>query len=176
MAKTGRITAWTPALNLQAANYKKQSLSKPLVQLVGSLFILYGTYRLTHVQTCDIARVQSAMQWTASVHTWKGKQPSHVKKIALFLSWMLSGSLMPPQPSLLCDLQVFVLARWCRISSINSIKRTLEICSNRAHHCYHPTPTPPLKKTVTKMSISRFSVWKTPWIFQLIALLLSFCI
>ena len=28
----------------------------------------FGTY-LTHVQTCDVTRVQSAPQWTASVHT-----------------------------------------------------------------------------------------------------------
>ena len=28
----------------------------------------FGTY-LTHVQTCDNVRVQSAMEWTASVHT-----------------------------------------------------------------------------------------------------------
>ena len=28
----------------------------------------FGTY-LTHVQTCDVTRVQSATQWTASVHT-----------------------------------------------------------------------------------------------------------
>ena len=28
----------------------------------------FGTY-FTHVQTCDLTRVQSATQWTASVHT-----------------------------------------------------------------------------------------------------------
>ena len=28
----------------------------------------FGTY-LTHVQTCDKVRVQSALEWTASVHT-----------------------------------------------------------------------------------------------------------
>jgi len=84
MGKTGRITAWTPALNLQAANYKKTSLSKPLVQLVGSLSSTVHT-ALHMSKPCDIARVQSAMQWTASVHTWKGKQPSHVKKMAFFL-------------------------------------------------------------------------------------------
>ena len=28
----------------------------------------FGTY-LTHVQTCDNVRVQSATEWTASVHT-----------------------------------------------------------------------------------------------------------
>ena len=28
----------------------------------------FATY-LTHVQTCDSARVQSATEWTASVHT-----------------------------------------------------------------------------------------------------------
>ena len=28
----------------------------------------FGTY-FTHVQTCNVTRVQSAMQWTASVHT-----------------------------------------------------------------------------------------------------------
>ena len=28
----------------------------------------FGTY-FTHVQTCDVTRVQSATEWTASVHT-----------------------------------------------------------------------------------------------------------
>ena len=28
----------------------------------------FGTY-FTHVQSCDVIRVQSARQWTASVHT-----------------------------------------------------------------------------------------------------------
>ena len=30
---------------------------------------------LTHVQTCDVARVQSATQWTASVHTLHMSKP-----------------------------------------------------------------------------------------------------
>ena len=34
----------------------------------------FGTY-LTHVQTCDNVRVQSAMEWTASVHTWHLSKP-----------------------------------------------------------------------------------------------------
>ena len=35
--------------------------------------VCFGTY-VTHVQTCDNVRVQSATQWTASVHT------SHMSK------------------------------------------------------------------------------------------------
>ena len=34
----------------------------------------FGTY-LTHVQTCDVTRVQSATQWTASVHTLHMSKP-----------------------------------------------------------------------------------------------------
>ena len=34
----------------------------------------FGTY-FTHVQTCDNVRVQSAMQWTASVHTLHMSKP-----------------------------------------------------------------------------------------------------
>ena len=29
----------------------------------------FGTY-FTHVQTCNVTRVHSARQWTASVHAW----------------------------------------------------------------------------------------------------------
>ena len=34
----------------------------------------FGTY-FTHVQTCDVARVQSATEWTASVHTAHMSKP-----------------------------------------------------------------------------------------------------
>ena len=34
----------------------------------------FGTY-FTHVQTCDNVRVQSATQWTASVHTLHMSKP-----------------------------------------------------------------------------------------------------
>ena len=34
----------------------------------------FGTY-FTHVQTCDVTRVQSATQWTASVHTLHMSKP-----------------------------------------------------------------------------------------------------
>ena len=34
----------------------------------------FGTY-FTHVQTCNVTRVHSATQWTASVHT------SHMSKV-----------------------------------------------------------------------------------------------
>ena len=33
-----------------------------------------GTY-FTHVQTCNVTRVQSATQWTASVHTLHASKP-----------------------------------------------------------------------------------------------------
>ena len=33
-----------------------------------SLETIFGTY-VTHVQTCDVTRVQSVTEWTASVHT-----------------------------------------------------------------------------------------------------------
>ena len=34
----------------------------------------FGTY-LTHVQTCNVTRVQSATEWTASVHTLHMSKP-----------------------------------------------------------------------------------------------------
>ena len=34
----------------------------------------FGTY-FTHVQTCDVTRVQSATEWTASVHTLHMSKP-----------------------------------------------------------------------------------------------------
>ena len=34
----------------------------------------FGTY-ITHVQSCDIVRAQSSMQWTASVHTLHMSKP-----------------------------------------------------------------------------------------------------
>ena len=36
----------------------------------------FGTY-FTHVKSCDVTRVQSATEWTASVHT------SHMPKAAI---------------------------------------------------------------------------------------------
>ena len=38
----------------------------------------FGTY-LTHVQTCDNVRVQSATPWTASVHTLHMPRPDSVR-------------------------------------------------------------------------------------------------
>ena len=35
----------------------------------------FGTY-FTHVQTCDVTRVQSAMEWTALVHTSHMPKPN----------------------------------------------------------------------------------------------------
>ena len=43
----------------------------------------FGTY-FTHVQTCDVTRVQSATQWTASVHT------SDVSRVQLATEWTAS--------------------------------------------------------------------------------------
>ena len=40
----------------------------------------FGTY-FTHAQTCDVTRVQSATEWTASVHT------SHMSKAAMSLAF-----------------------------------------------------------------------------------------
>ena len=34
----------------------------------------FGAY-FTHVQTCDVTRVQSATEWTASVHSWHMSKP-----------------------------------------------------------------------------------------------------
>ena len=36
----------------------------------------FGTY-FTHVQSCNVTRVQSATEWTASVHT------SHMSKVVM---------------------------------------------------------------------------------------------
>ena len=35
----------------------------------------FATY-FTHVQTCDVTRVQSATEWTASVHTLHMSKPN----------------------------------------------------------------------------------------------------
>ena len=40
----------------------------------------FGTY-FTHAQTCDVTRVQSATEWTASVHT------SHMSKAVMSLAF-----------------------------------------------------------------------------------------
>ena len=40
----------------------------------------FGTY-FTHVQTCNVTRVQSATQWTASVHTLHMSKPVPVFKV-----------------------------------------------------------------------------------------------
>ena len=42
----------------------------------------FGTF-LTHVQTCDVTRVQTATEWTASVHT------SHMSKPVMKLVFKL---------------------------------------------------------------------------------------
>ena len=39
----------------------------------------FGTY-LTHVQTCNVTRVQSATEWTASVHTMENAEGTHSKQ------------------------------------------------------------------------------------------------
>ena len=45
-------------------------MSKPNVTRVQSATQWTASvHTLTHVQTCDYVRVQSATQWTASVHT-----------------------------------------------------------------------------------------------------------
>ena len=42
----------------------------------------FGTY-VTHAQTCDHVRVQSATEWTASVHTWSWHMPKPVTTFVL---------------------------------------------------------------------------------------------
>ena len=61
----------------------------------------FGTY-FTHVQTCDVTRVQSATEWTASVHTLHMSKPvvnnvgrfaaSSKKKKSKF--WQLQGCIV----------------------------------------------------------------------------------
>ena len=50
-------------------------MSNPVAKIVflSEKIVCFGTY-FTHVQACDVTRVQNATEWTASVHT------SHVSK------------------------------------------------------------------------------------------------
>ena len=47
-----------------------------------------GTY-FTHVQTCNVTRVQSATEWTASVHTLHMSKPLSVFKCMLLLALLV---------------------------------------------------------------------------------------
>ena len=47
-----------------------------------------GTY-ITHVQSCDVTRVQSATQWTASVHTLHMPKPN-VTRVQSATQWTAS--------------------------------------------------------------------------------------
>ena len=44
----------------------------------------FGTY-FTHAQTCDVTRLQSATQWTASVHTLHMPKPD-VTRVTRYIS------------------------------------------------------------------------------------------
>ena len=50
----------------------------------------FGTY-FTHVQTCDNVRVQSATQWTASVHTWRNVQTCDNVRVQSATQWTASA-------------------------------------------------------------------------------------
>ena len=48
----------------------------------------FGTY-FTHAQTCNVTRVQSATQWTASVHTLHTSKPN-VTRVLSATEWTAS--------------------------------------------------------------------------------------
>ena len=65
-------TQWTAS----AASVHTLHMPKPVITFVFKVlrngllrYILYTFTYLTHAQTCDYVRVQSATQWTASVRT-----------------------------------------------------------------------------------------------------------
>ena len=49
----------------------------------------FGTY-FTHVQTCNVTRVQSATEWTASVHTFTHVQTCNVTRVQSATEWTAS--------------------------------------------------------------------------------------
>ena len=49
----------------------------------------FGTY-FTHVQTCDVTCVQSATEWTASVHALHMSKPSDVARVQSATEWTAS--------------------------------------------------------------------------------------
>ena len=55
----------------------------------------FGTY-FTHVQTCDVIRVQSATEWTASVHTLHQKNLTKLHKSKKALKHCTVGSANVP--------------------------------------------------------------------------------
>ena len=58
----------------------------------------FGTYS-THAQTCDVTRVQSATQWTASEHTLHMPKPCDVTHVQSATQWTaLEHILHMPKP------------------------------------------------------------------------------
>ena len=50
----------------------------------------FGTYFITHVQTCDDVRVQIASEWTASVHTLTHVQTCDDVRVHIASDWTAS--------------------------------------------------------------------------------------
>ena len=62
-------------------------------------FQWFGT-ECTHVQTCNVTRVQSATEWTASVHTLHMPKP-HVTRVQSATEWTASvHTLNMPKPGM----------------------------------------------------------------------------
>ena len=57
----------------------------------------FGTY-FTHVHICNVARVQSATEWTASVHTVHMSTPVMYQKPKTTMETILAQLLNPLQP------------------------------------------------------------------------------
>ena len=51
----------------------------------------FGTY-FTHAQACNVTRVQSATQWTASVHTFTHVQTCNVTRVQSATEWTCFGT------------------------------------------------------------------------------------
>ena len=53
-----------------------------------------SVHTLTHVQTCNVTRVQSATEWTASVHTLTHVQTCKVTRVQSALTMMMMMMMM----------------------------------------------------------------------------------
>ena len=67
----------------------------------------FGTY-FTHAQTCNVTRVQSATEWTASVHTLHMPKPNVTRVLDSLKCWqhLKSIVLLVPQEHVLLALQM----------------------------------------------------------------------
>ena len=86
----------------------------------------FGTY-FTHVQTCTVTRVQSATQWTASLHMSKHVQTCNVTRVKVLRNGMLRYILYT------CPISIVVNLTTCTRGA-----HKIHSCKNKGVHTAKP--------------------------------------